>query len=48
MANGFLRDDDGDAFRGTFHLLSDPESKHKFIIDVIDIASDDLRARVDP
>jgi hypothetical protein len=48
MANGFLRDEDGDAFRGTFHLLSDPESTHKFIIDVVDIASDDLRARVDP
>ena len=48
MANGFLRDEDGDAFRGTFHLLSDPDSTHKFIIDVVDIASDDLRARVDP
>ena len=22
--NGFLRDEDGDAFRGTFSLLSDP------------------------
>jgi len=48
MANGFLRDEDGDAFRGTFHLLSDPDSLHKFVVDVIDIASDDLRARVDP
>lgn len=48
MANGFLRDSDGDAFRGSFHLLSDPEKKFNFVVDVVDLDSDDLRARVEP
>jgi len=48
MANGFLRDSDGDAFRGKFHLLSDPDQEFKFVVDVVDLESDDLRARVEP
>ena len=45
-ANGYLRDEDGDAFRGSFHLLSDPEQKFAYVVDVIDINNDDLKARI--
>jgi len=45
-ANGYLRDEDGDAFRGSFHLLSDPEQKFSYVVDVIDISNDDLKARI--
>lgn len=45
-ANGYLRDEDGDAFRGSFHLLSNPEKKFSYVIDVIDINNDDLKARI--
>ena len=46
--NGFLRDKDGNAFRGAFHLKSDPEQKFKFVVDVIDIPNDELKARINP
>ena len=46
--NGFLRDADGNAFRGAFHLKSDPDQKFKFVVDVIDIPTDQLKARIDP
>jgi hypothetical protein len=45
-ANGYLRDEDGDAFRGSFHLLSDPEKKFAYVVDVVDLDSDDLKARI--
>jgi len=48
MANGFLRDENGDAFRGKFHLLSDPTTEFKFVVDVVDLDKDDLRARIEP
>lgn len=44
--NGFLRDENGDAFRGKFHLLSDPEVVYNFVVDVGDLDSDDLTATV--
>ena len=46
--NGFLRDPNGDAFRGAFHLKSNPDKKFNFIVDVIDIPSDQLKARITP
>jgi len=46
--NGFLRDPNGDAFRGAFHLKSNPDQKFNFIVDVIDIPSDQLKARIEP
>ena len=46
--NGFLRDTDGNAFRGAFHLKSDPEKKFKFVVDVIDIPNDLLKAKISP
>lgn len=45
-ANGYLRDENGDAFRGSFHLLSDPDQKFSYVIDVVDISKDDLKARI--
>ena len=47
-SNGFLRDKDGNAFRGKFHLKSNPEQKFSFVVDVIDIPSDQLKARINP
>ncbi len=48
VGNGFLRDEDGNAFRGAFHLKSNPDKKFNFIVDVIDIPSDQLKARINP
>lgn len=45
-ANGYLRDEDGDAFRGSFHLLSDPDQKFAYVVDVVDLDADDLKARI--
>ncbi len=42
--NGFLRDTDGNAFRGAFHLKSNPDEKFSFVVDVIDIPTDKLKA----
>jgi hypothetical protein len=44
--NGFLRDEDGDAFRGTFSLLSDPESRFGFVVNVVNLDDDKLEAEV--
>ena len=44
--NGFLRDEDGDASRGTFSLLSDPDSKFGFVVNVVDLDEDELEAVV--
>lgn len=46
--NGFLRDDDGDAFRGTFSLLSDSEKKFNYVVNVVDLEADELVAEVEP
>ena len=46
--NGYLRHTDGNSFRGAFHLLSNPDKKYDFIIDVVDLEDDDLRARITP
>ena len=48
VSNGFLRDDDGDAFRGTFTLLSDSEKKFNYIVNVVDLDADELVAEVNP
>ena len=46
LNNGFLRDEDGDAFRGTFSLLSDPEAKFNFVVNVVSLEDDELEAEV--
>ena len=46
--NGFLRDEDGDAFRGTFTLLSDSEKKFQYVVNVVDLDADELVAEVEP
>ena len=48
LANGFLRDDDDDCFRGTFSLLSNNDQKFKFKVDIVDLAEDELTATVEP
>ena len=48
FANGFLRDENGDAFRGTFSLLSSPDTKFNFVINVVDLEEDELEAEVTP
>lgn len=45
-SNGFLRAEDGDSFSGWFHKLSDPDKKFRYIVDVVDLPTDDLRARI--
>ena len=47
-SNGYLRSEDGDKFEGEFHLLSDPEKMYDFVVDVVDMEKDDLRATVKP
>lgn len=47
-SNGYLRAVDGNSFKGAFHLLSDPDKKFNFVVDVIDLESDDLKARITP
>ena len=47
-SNGFLRDSNGNAFRGAFHLKSNPEEKFSFVVDVIDIPTDQLKAHIKP
>lgn len=48
LANDFLRDENEDCFRGTFSLLSAPETKFKFKVDIINLADDELSATVEP
>ena len=47
-ANSFLRSNDGDNFTGEFHLMSDPDKVFDFVVNIVDLASDDLRAEVTP
>lgn len=48
IGNAFLRDDDGDCFRGTFTLLSSPETKFNFVVNIIDLDEDEMEAEVEP
>lgn len=48
LSNGFLRDDDDDCFKGTFSLLSTPDTKFNFKVDIIDLNNDELTATVEP
>ena len=47
-SNGYLRHEDGNSFRGAFHLLSDPDKIYNFIVDIVNLDDDDLRARITP
>jgi len=46
--NSYLRSPDGDNFRGSFHLLTDPESVYAFNVEVIDVTTDQLKAHIKP
>ena len=48
LANGFLRDEDDDCFRGTFSLLSNQDQKFKFKVDIVSLSDDELTATVEP
>jgi len=45
-SNGFLRSEDGETFAGDFHLLDDPEVMFDFVVDVLDLSKDELKATV--
>jgi len=47
-ANGYLRSNDGDHFVGEFHLLSDPSKLFNFRVEIVDMAQDELKAKVEP
>ena len=46
--NSYLRSDDGERFEGAFHLLTDPDRKFSFHVDIIDVQHDILRATYKP
>jgi hypothetical protein len=46
--NSYLRSEDGERFEGSFHLLSDPNRKFSFNVDIIDVSNDILRATYKP
>jgi hypothetical protein len=46
--NSYLRSQDGERFEGSFHLLTDPESRYAFNVDIIDVHHDILRATYKP
>ena len=48
LANDFLRDQYEDCFKGTFSLLSTPDTKFNFKVDIVDLSSDELTATVEP
>ena len=48
LSNDFLRDEHEDCFKGTFTLLSEPEKKFKFQVDIVNLADDELTATVEP
>ena len=48
LSNDFLRDEHEDCFKGTFSLLSEPDKKFKFQVDIVDLAEDELTATVEP
>ena len=45
-ANGFLKDESGDCFKGTFHLLSDSNKIYEYSIEIIDLHAGELKATV--
>lgn len=48
MSNDFLRDEESDSFIGTFSLLSTPDQKFSFEVEIIDLQNDELKATVKP
>ena len=48
LSNGFLRDQHDDCFRGTFSLLSTPDTKFRFKVDIVSLSDDELTATVEP
>jgi hypothetical protein len=46
--NSYLRSKDGERFEGAFHLLSDPERKYTFNVDIIDVQDNILKATYKP
>ena len=46
--NSYLRSSDGERFEGSFHLLTDPESRYAFNVDIVDVQEDILRATYRP
>ncbi len=46
--NSYLRSEDGERFEGSFHLLSDPELRYAFNVDIIDVQQNILRATYKP
>jgi hypothetical protein len=46
--NSYLRSSDGERFEGSFHLLTDPESRYAFNVDIIDVPNDILEATYKP
>jgi hypothetical protein len=46
--NSYLRSEDGERFEGSFHLLTDPDSRYAFNVDIIDVPNDILRATYRP
>jgi len=47
-ANGFLRSENGENFAGEFHLLDDPNVMFNFVVDILDLNQDQLKATVRP
>lgn len=46
--NSYLRSSDGERFEGSFHLLSDPEKQFSFLVDIVDVNADILKATYKP
>ena len=46
--NSYLRSSDGERFEGSFHLLTDPERRYAFNVDIIDVPNDILKATYKP
>jgi len=44
--NGYLRDAAGNAFRGKFHLLTNPEQEFDFVVEIVDLQADILKATI--
>ena len=46
--NSYLRSSDGNRFEGSFHLLTDPEERFAFNVEILDVKTDDLKAFIRP
>ena len=46
--NSYLRSVDGERFEGSFHLLSDPEKQFSFLVDIVDVQKNILKATYRP